>query len=271
VCEIQRRGAGDEAQLHRPVLGRFLSADTIVPGSGVLTTWPSDGTARDAWQGAGSSGPTNPQDLNRYSYVNNNPVTKTDPTGHCIPVPRSSCQPFWVTGRGLNFRDLQEYSAGVVEGLGAAGKTGAMLLDADTYYDAGRGLEALVENPKDSLTILQNELVDPVVRGAQLIKDDPIKAIDILNVNPRAVGRILGGAASSAALSGSIITGRELSFGKNFRIAPFGNRTGHPTGSWPHFHRRGVDANGITKPGQGIGRHRPWDTKSPDTSFWDRW
>lgn len=26
----------------------------------------------------------NPQDLNRYSYVNNNPLTHNDPTGHCI-------------------------------------------------------------------------------------------------------------------------------------------------------------------------------------------
>jgi len=39
-------------------LGRFLSADTIVPN------------------------PANPQDLNRYSYVRNNPLRYTDPTGN---------------------------------------------------------------------------------------------------------------------------------------------------------------------------------------------
>jgi RHS repeat-associated protein len=39
-------------------LGRFLSADTVVPG------------------------PTNPQAFNRYSYVFNNPLRFTDPTGH---------------------------------------------------------------------------------------------------------------------------------------------------------------------------------------------
>ena len=48
-----------KARLYDPVLGRFLSADTIVPE------------------------PTNPQDLNRYSYVRNNPLRYTDPTGHC--------------------------------------------------------------------------------------------------------------------------------------------------------------------------------------------
>jgi hypothetical protein len=41
-----------------PYINRFLSADTIVPGYG------------------------NPQNLNRYSYVLNNPLLYTDPTGH---------------------------------------------------------------------------------------------------------------------------------------------------------------------------------------------
>ena len=46
------------ARFYSPRLGRFLSADTIVPN------------------------PFNPQDLNRFSYVRNNPVRYTDPTGH---------------------------------------------------------------------------------------------------------------------------------------------------------------------------------------------
>jgi hypothetical protein len=41
-----------------PYINRFVSADTIVPN------------------------PTNPQSLNRYSYVTNNPLRYTDPTGH---------------------------------------------------------------------------------------------------------------------------------------------------------------------------------------------
>jgi hypothetical protein len=44
-----------------------------------------------------------------------------------------------------------------------------------------------------------------------------------------------------------------------------------PTGERPHYHRRVTDpATGKTLPGQGIGRHRPWDTKQPDQCFWDR-
>jgi RHS repeat-associated protein len=48
------------ARFYSPKLGRFLSADTIVPGY------------------------ANPQNLNRYSYVINNPLRYTDPTGHML-------------------------------------------------------------------------------------------------------------------------------------------------------------------------------------------
>jgi RHS repeat-associated protein len=47
------------ARYYDSSLGRFLSADTIVPQAG------------------------NPQALNRYSYVNNNPLKYIDPSGHC--------------------------------------------------------------------------------------------------------------------------------------------------------------------------------------------
>ena len=46
------------ARYYDPYLNRFLSPDTIVPD------------------------PTNPQSLNRYSYVLNNPLKYIDPTGH---------------------------------------------------------------------------------------------------------------------------------------------------------------------------------------------
>ena len=46
------------ARLYDPTLGRFITADTVVPD----------------W--------TDPQTLNRYSYCRNNPLAYTDPTGH---------------------------------------------------------------------------------------------------------------------------------------------------------------------------------------------
>jgi hypothetical protein len=71
-----------------------------------------------------------------------------------------------------------------------------------------------------------------------------------------------------------LLTGREISLGSRFRFSPFGNRN---VNKWymriPHYHRSVPDPlrPGDSIPGQGIGRHRPWETKSTDTSWWDRW
>ncbi|WP_344939292.1 RHS repeat-associated core domain-containing protein [Zhongshania borealis] len=65
-------------------------------------------------------------------------------------------------------------------------------------------------------------------------------------------------------------TGGELNIGRNFRLAPWGNRTGHPTGKYPHYHRRAMDGKGNTVPGGSIKRHRPWDSRSSDKSMGDR-
>jgi len=65
--------------------------------------------------------------------------------------------------------------------------------------------------------------------------------------------------------------GLEFKIGKNLRMAPWGNRTENTLGKCPHYHRRGTpDSAGNTPPGQGIGRHRPWEKKSTDTSVFDR-
>jgi len=52
------------ARYYLPGIGRFVSADTIVPN------------------------PADPQSFNRYSYGLNNPLRYVDPTGHC-PAPTS--------------------------------------------------------------------------------------------------------------------------------------------------------------------------------------
>jgi hypothetical protein len=98
------------ARYYDPGIGRFLSADTVVPGtpsgtlngvavtpltvdfheSGFRSKLNSESKApfwfqmdSDARQQHGSPlGPANPQALNRYAYVQNNPLKYTDPSGH---------------------------------------------------------------------------------------------------------------------------------------------------------------------------------------------
>lgn len=90
----------------------------------------------------------------------------------------------------------------------------------------------------------------------------------------RAGARLAAPAMRGAARAGRAVvkaSGREIRIGKNVRIAPLGNRTSHPTGRFPHYHRRAIDkTSGKTKPGGGIGRRRPWGKRSTDRSWRDR-
>ncbi|WP_164689482.1 RHS repeat-associated core domain-containing protein [Herpetosiphon llansteffanensis] len=108
------------ARYYDPKIGRFISADTVVSGSpsgsmngsGLrsLTTDFTDPAftmslnqeqrstpwftlSQSQQQDIGTPwGPANPQSLNRYSYVQNNPLTYTDPTGHVKTVIRNATQ-----------------------------------------------------------------------------------------------------------------------------------------------------------------------------------
>jgi RHS repeat-associated protein len=84
-------------------------------------------------------------------------------------------------------------------------------------------------------------------------------AADLNGVVNFCSGAYWAGAATGVAIHiVGFRTGGELRLGRNFRIAPWGNRTGDAFGELPHYHRRIVDESGNTIPGGGIGRHRPW-------------
>jgi RHS repeat-associated protein len=72
------------ARFYSSVLGRFISADTIVP----------DGK--------------NPQQFNRYTYVSNSPLNYTDPTGHRGCSTREECKEQGITPMG------QPYESGAL-------------------------------------------------------------------------------------------------------------------------------------------------------------
>lgn len=100
-----------EARYYDPILGRFLSADTAVPNH------------RD------------PQSLNRYAYVRNNPMLYTDPSGHVfgiddviiigiiVGMTTSGIQSNWDPGKTLLGGMIGGVSAGVGFGTGTAVST----------------------------------------------------------------------------------------------------------------------------------------------------
>ena len=85
-----------EARYYDAMLGRFISADTLVPN------------------------PEDPQALNRYTYVDNNHVRYTDPSGHdvsCATNDGSICSSITPVGQmsTIVFTSVQQISAGVTQ------------------------------------------------------------------------------------------------------------------------------------------------------------
>ena len=87
------------ARWYDPKLGGFLSADTIIPD------------------------PTAPQNYNRYSYVLNNPLKYTDPTGHIVWVTAAIGAAIGGTVTGATYLytapEWDIYAFGTVFGAGA--------------------------------------------------------------------------------------------------------------------------------------------------------
>jgi len=218
------------ARWYDPFIGRFISEDPIGFGGG---------------------------DINLYGYVWNNPIAFTDPMGfdgwgndladeldENINYARDFYQvnpQYWGwNGTVDTVADLARGSADMLrvgDGLGHA------LYDED---ENGYGRAAFVAMDVTRASSLFTALGYPGLRFAR----SPL------------------GCRINAALYD--LSGKELSFGPNFRIAPLGNRTGHPTGKFPHYHRRRFDSKGRVPRGQGLDRHRPWDTKADDKLFGNR-
>ncbi|HYI02686.1 hypothetical protein [Hyalangium sp.] len=121
---------------------------------------------------------------------------------------------------GLNWEGIQEYGWGLSEGLGVDS-----LFKAETYQQAGAGLNFLVNDPKAALGVLgeeasarlstaqaglnflasnpqaagqvlweeaNNNIIQPSTRGFNYLVSNPSGALQTLQENPRDVGRVLG-------------------------------------------------------------------------------
>ncbi len=205
-----------------------------------------------------------------YIYVGNNPIIATDPTG-MITQYKVDGEVVYDDGEdnGVEVETTQET---VDEHTG----------DGETDWDAVRNDESSTVNVTNSEQFLSWASGRDFTKWERTVRDVMHREFDGIsywNIDAKK-GEItlldtpsmldLIGYATAGLVGEFAWFGKEITIGKNWRIAPFGNRTGHPTGRFPHYHRSAKDASGKVKPGGSIKRHRPWDSRSTDKSWKDR-
>src|SRR6266446_1106170 len=220
--------------------------------------------------------------INLYAYVANDSVNSNDPSG------LERLQPYHLKGLTspqtceCHTMDSEADDDSFLSLMGSYGKG-----VANGFADSAIGSVELpidfIRDPAETASGIMND-IDMRIQTIGQIAAHPIAGKDaiidaIVTLGPNKAMEILGNAGGqaiffkSAGEVGEMARyGREIEVGESCRIAPFGNRTSHPTGRWPHYHRRVPDPK---RPGeglrdQGIGRHRPWDTKPTDRSWKDR-
>ena len=162
----QRTDAGTgllfyNARYYDPALGRFLSADSIVPNTShrsLTVDFHETGFAmslagennqvfwfqmsgRQRQQATPPWGPGNPQELNRYSYVNNNPLKYSDPSGHKmtglgLAIISNAAEAMDVLYSLVNY--LTSIGVGIIISGGASSsQEGPIVLNIAAAYDMG--------------------------------------------------------------------------------------------------------------------------------------
>ncbi|UYN90165.1 MAG: hypothetical protein KIT08_02745 [Anaerolineales bacterium] len=147
------------ARFYAPGLGRWTQPDSIVPGAG------------------------NPQNINRFSYVMNNPINLADPSGHCASGKILDGQCLSQTAPSLGYRPQ---NAGLCFGKPCLTKAQNLRQELDNFVAPVRSThdELIVVPGLFSLTPQEYQLVsdengfpDLILMGRmQLIRNDAFSA-----------------------------------------------------------------------------------------------
>jgi RHS repeat-associated protein len=218
------------------------------------------------------------EDIDLYSYVSNNAINFSDPSGlerlqlyHFKS--RTPSNPSGCTCGSVDYsivpRLMASYGKGVVTGFAGAA-VGTVSLPINFVSDPSGTLSSIVDDIGMRITTMGQVIADPI-QALDAITDA------IVDLGPNRAMETLGDAGGQVIFfetAGNL--GQRVRRGKepwvrSCRIAPLGNATKHPYGRWPHYHRRGPKGpDGKPLPGQGIGRHRPFERSKHDKRLRDR-
>jgi len=231
-------------------LGRFASADTIVPGAG------------------------NPQSWDRYSYTLNNPVKYTDPSGHRAcdgencdgsqnPVAEYAAETGTV--KKINASDTLDYNAwdwvpivSNIRGIVRGNQTANWAANRQGFWEEQKAYQTWLNNCYG------------VCHGASPVPGSPLGGpmpdTPLVDIYSEGMGETAENVVDLGLIiaNGSVI--RTLPEPKlntpkvGIRIAPFGNAGNGPLVSQlPHFHFRVGPSLGESYPGFGWRWHHPWE------------
>jgi len=139
------------ARYYDPEIGRFLSADAMIPDPG------------------------NPQSFNRYSYVLNNPLRYTDPSGH---VPDDTVNQGMKEAQEVQAKKaINEIKSKLEKIVKRDIKLTAVIFYIikilDNYKDLeirGADLKSALNDIEEIEEILKNENIKPILNNIELIK-----------------------------------------------------------------------------------------------------
>ncbi len=167
------------ARLYDPVMGRFITADTVVPD----------------W--------TDPQSLNRYAYCRNNPLIYVDPSGHAIEWVALGWAIFWGAVAGAAYGGIMAatYGGDIWQGMAQGAISGAV--SGAMFYCAGSAIE-IYGSSLQSVTGLSENMVKAAAHTVTGAASGAVNAA------------IVG--ALSAGLAKGIGEGKELNFGQRVGV-----------------------------------------------------
>ena len=187
------------ARYYVPGVGRFASADSLVPA------------------------PASPQSFNRYSYVYNNPLNATDPSGHCpwcivtgaIGGGVTGATYYWTTPAAeRNLGDAlvvvgTGFIGGALIGSGVGAASGAAIMSTalatNTAALIGAGTGAIVASETYLLTTDQFDRSDFLITSGGGALDGALVA------HPALGGTGVGAVTRRALTSGGIATVQSIS------------------------------------------------------------